>query len=107
LVQITSEKMSCPKRHVGVSFYRNSLPDPVSEDEGTSTVLLKLETAFFAKMERLANGMKINPEIVKGVLAAQVDAIWEAFGRRYEVEAAPTSWNPDWTYIREAEIQEE
>ncbi|KKU82315.1 MAG: hypothetical protein UY10_C0036G0001, partial [Microgenomates group bacterium GW2011_GWA2_47_8] len=64
-------------------------------DEGCSTVLIKLETGLF-------DGRENDDPQVKEVLLALTDAVWEAFGGKYEVEASVAGWHPGWKALREA-----
>lgn len=95
LVQITSDLMKCKREWVGPDFFRSALEDPASSGEGCSTVLIKLETGLF-------DGRPNDDPQVKAVLQALADAVWEAFGGKYEVEASIAGWHPGWKALREA-----
>ncbi len=93
LVRITSELMGCPKEWVSPDFFRSALKDPATSDEGSSTVLVKLETSIF-------HGRTNDDQEIQKVLKALVDAVFEAFGGQYAVEIGVVDWHPDWKYLR-------
>jgi hypothetical protein len=95
LVQITSDLMKCKKSWVGPDFFRSALKDSTNPDEGCNTVLIKLETGLF-------DGRPDDDPQVQEVLKALTDAVWEAFGGKYEVEASVAGWHPGWKCLREA-----
>lgn len=95
LVDITSTIMACPKKWVGVELFKTTLPEAFDEEDGCSTVLIKLETGMFSDSH-------IEPYIVVGVLKALSDAVWDALDGKFEVEASVTKWDSRFVYLREA-----
>ena len=95
LVQIVSDIMGCPKKWVGPEFFRSTLKDPTDPNEGSGTVLIKLETGLF-------DGRPNDDQQIQNVLQALTDAVWEAFDGKYEVEASVAGWHPGWKYLKKA-----
>jgi len=89
LVQKTSELMGCDKSQVRVFFFKDALRDSVQSDEGSSTLLIMLETGMIDE--------KTAEEEVQKLLAALIEVIWQLFGGRYDVEAVVNSWRSGWS----------
>lgn len=77
---ITEHLPGVPKHWTNPSFPADLLDeDPQTEDDGASTIYVRLDTAMFT-------GKSDTAETKKAVLQAICDIVWEAFEGKYEVE---------------------